>query len=84
MAAATATMPGMAKKKSDKADKAQGRSPSYTVFARIAPELGEALDKYLASIRPKPTTTAVVETALEDFLAKAGFWKPPEQAEEQA
>lgn len=66
------TMLDMTKKSKPK--QTQGRSPNYTVFARIEPTLGKALEEYLGKVRPKPTVTAVIEAALEEFLAKAGYW----------
>jgi len=42
----------------------------------IDPALYEALRAYLGSQRPRPTTTSVVEVALEDFLRARGFWPP--------
>jgi hypothetical protein len=38
--------------------------------------LSEALEAYLDTLRPRPTTTAIMITALEDFLAEKGFWPP--------
>jgi hypothetical protein len=72
-------MLGMAKK-SNKPKKGPGRPagriPTVPIFARIAPALGQALDGYVASVRPKTTQTAVLELALEEYLAKHGFWPP--------
>jgi hypothetical protein len=53
---------------------ATGRTPSVTIFARVPPQLAEALEMYLNGLRPKPSTTAVVIAALEDFLQAKGFW----------
>jgi hypothetical protein len=50
------------------------RSPSRTIFARISPEMEEALNAYMQSLRPRPSITAVIEMALEDLLAGKGFW----------
>lgn len=47
-----------------------------SVFARIDDAIGEALDAYLKAQRPRPTMTAVLETALEDFLRAKGFLPP--------
>jgi hypothetical protein len=52
-----------------------GRTPTVTIFARVPPALAEALEAYLDSLRPKPTTTAVMIAALEDFLQAKGFWQ---------
>jgi hypothetical protein len=51
-----------------------GRTPTTTIFARVPPPLAEALEAYLEGLRPKPTTTAVVIAALEDFLEAKGYW----------
>lgn len=53
---------------------ATGRSPSVTIFARVPPQLAKAFEAYLESLRPKPSSTAVVIAALEDFLQGKGFW----------
>lgn len=58
----------------------QGRSPSVTVFARVSPELGSALDAYIEGTRPRTDKTAVVALALEEYLTKVGFWPPPAPA----
>lgn len=50
--------------------------PGYPIFARVKDELGVVLDKYLEDQRPKPTVTAVIETALEDFLRSRGYDVP--------
>lgn len=39
----------------------------------IDAKLHDALSRFLASHRPPPTTTSVVEVALEDFLRARGF-----------
>jgi hypothetical protein len=67
---------GMSQKKDKKprGRPATGRTPSITIFARVPPQLAEALEAYLDSLRPKPSTTAVVIAALEDFLQAKGFW----------
>lgn len=73
------TIPDMAKKKPNGPGRpATGRKPTITIYARVRPELGEALEAYLASLRPRPTGTAVLEAALEDFLQGKGFWPPPQ------
>lgn len=43
--------------------------------ARLPRRHARALQAYLDSHRPAPTVTAVVLTALEDFLRAKGFWK---------
>jgi hypothetical protein len=39
--------------------------------------LRDALDAYVDSLRPEPSTTAVVVVALEEYLSRVGFWPPP-------
>lgn len=82
MAAGTATIGRMAKKKKPEGDKPK-RSPNYTVFARIPPELGKAFDDYVNSLRPTPTATSVLQVAIEDFLIQKGFWPPKQPAGEE-
>jgi hypothetical protein len=74
MVAATTKIHGMSKDKKGRGRPATGRTPSVTIFARVPPALSEALDAYLESLRPKPTTTGVMIAALEDFLQAKGFW----------
>ena len=52
--------------------KPPGRRSAHTVFARINLELGDRLAAYLESTKPRPSVTAVIETALEEFLEKRG------------
>jgi hypothetical protein len=79
MAGGTATIAGMARKKrpASGSSSGQGRSPAYTLFARIHPDLGQAWEQYLASLRPKPTAVSAIEVVLEEFLKAQGFWPPP-------
>ena len=65
------------KKKQGRGRPSTGRTPTSTIFARVPPPLAKALDVYLDSLRPKPTTTAVVIAALEDFLQAKGYWPLP-------
>lgn len=69
----------VASKKSSTSGKAKepkkpNRSPAYDLFARIHPDLEPALEAYLANVKPRSGKSAVVELALQEFLAKAGFW----------
>lgn len=66
-------------KKPLKGDHKPNRSPAYTVFARIPPELGAALDAFVNSLRPKPTATSVLQVCIEEFLKQKGFWPPKEE-----
>lgn len=54
--------------------KQPNRSPSWTIYARIDPDLQEAVDRYIASQEYPPTIGRVVERALKDLLEKAGLW----------
>lgn len=76
------TIPRMAKKKPKGAGVPKpNRSPSYSLYARISPELGEALNRYVESLRPRPTLASALEMILEDALAKAGFWPKQQEGE---
>jgi hypothetical protein len=67
------------KKKKENTDKVgPNRSPSYTMYARIRPELGQLFAQYMRDTRPAPTITAVLEVALEEFLATRGYTLPAE------
>lgn len=57
-----------------------GRKPTTTIYARVEPSLGAALDAYLDSLRPRPTTTSVIVVAIEEYLKQQGFWPPPPAA----
>lgn len=76
MHGATATIGVMPKKKDSSDGKKPNRTPAVTIFARIKPRLGRALEDYINSVRPRTSTTAVLEAALEDFLSVQGFWPP--------
>ncbi len=65
------------KKKRDDGDTTPGRSAAYTVYARIDPQLGAALEAYIKSLKPQPSLTATVETLIEECLQARGFWPPP-------
>jgi hypothetical protein len=81
MVSADATIGGMPRsRKSETPPKQPNRSPAYTVYARIDPALGAVLEKHIDSVRPKTTLTAVLELAIEEYLAKQGLW-PPTDAE---
>jgi hypothetical protein len=47
--------------------------PGYPLFARIDESLGSDLERFLDAQRLRPTMTAVIETALKDFLRAEGF-----------
>jgi hypothetical protein len=52
------------------------KCPQKTFHAAAA--LFAALDRYIGSVRPQPTESACLRLALEEFLARRGFW--PETA----
>lgn len=53
------------------------------VFAYVPQELRDALDDYLNKTKPKPSLTAAIETALEEFLQARGFWPPHGESAEE-
>ncbi len=57
-----------------------GRQRGVAVMVRLPPELAEAIEAYREGVRPHPTMTGVVVTALEDFLAAKERW--PAKGEE--
>jgi hypothetical protein len=69
----------MARKKTKPEGPTPGRQKRYgkPVQVYLSDELSAALDAYIEAARPRPTKTAVIETALEDLLRKAGHWPPP-------
>jgi hypothetical protein len=75
MANSGVTMLGMAKKKPGRPP--TGRKPTYTVYVRIDPAVGAALEEHIKSIQPKTTETAVVELAIRFYLESVGMWPPP-------
>lgn len=66
--------------KPEQAPKAEQRSEHYPIFVRIKPEIGRALDAYLAASNPEVTTRAAIEAALKEFLAKHGHWPAGDSA----
>lgn len=77
MSAIADTFAGMAKKKpTTKRGRPPtgGRTPAITIFARVSPELGKALNDYVDGIKPKTTLAAVVSLAVEEYLARVGHW----------
>lgn len=84
MTSATDTMPPiMAKKTPPPDDEKRGRGrppgarPTVTVFARVAPELGEAFAAEVSKLRPKTSVNAVVEMLIEEWLKDRGAWPAP-------
>ncbi len=62
------TMLVMADKPKKRGRPPKGRTPAFTVFARIKSELGERLVRHVDSIEPKTTLAAVVELAIRQYL----------------
>ncbi len=73
-------MPVMAKRgRPPKKEGGSRNGAPLNVWIRVG--IIRQLEAYLASLRPKPTKTEVVEVALEDFLKSHGFWPPADVAE---
>ena|SRR5581483_8089952 len=72
------TMPDVAKKRrQDDAEASQsGRSPSWTVYARLDPELQGPVEAYIEAQEYPPPLARVIERALRELLSKHGFWPP--------
>ncbi len=51
--------------------------PCYLVFVRIDPEIGAAFERWIASLDPRPSKKAALETLIEWYLAQKGLWPPP-------
>ena len=79
MSAAADTIDLMAEKKKRKGPgrPATGRSPSVTIFARVTPDVAQALEDYINSFQYPPKTVAIVTRALKDLLEREGFWPRP-------
>jgi hypothetical protein len=45
----------------------------------MPPDLYDALERYLASLRPSPDKSTVYRVAIEDFLTDKGFWPTEEK-----
>jgi hypothetical protein len=69
----------MAKKKTVNATDEKKRT-GRAINVWIDDALFAALQKYINSLRPRPTTTSVVEMALEDLLRAQHLW--PSEAKE--
>lgn len=66
-------MPRMAKQKPQPPATKRTRE-GVNINVWVEPELGEAFEKYLEEVRPKPTRKTAVEAALELLLTQAGRW----------
>lgn len=56
--------------------KKPGDAKRTQVSVHMTPELLAALDRFIAAQEVRPERPAVCRTALEQFLAAKGFWKP--------
>lgn len=74
----------MAKKKPERG-RPSGQRKSVAFQVRLPRPLAEALERYLDSLRPRPTATAAAVVAFEEYLTRVGFWPPasaPDQPED--
>jgi hypothetical protein len=77
----TTTIPVMAKKQT-RAGQGQppknkpNRKPSHDLFVRLDKPLGEAFVDHVKGLRPRTSTTAVVEMLIEQYLSSRGLWPP--------
>jgi len=58
------------------------RAPPITLCAGVDPDLGQAFNEYVDSLRPKTTTHAVIEMLIERYLTESGMWpsaQPPSE-----
>ena len=85
MAIADVTIDSMAKKRSNPAPAPEDAKPpkpaTYDLFARIDPAIRPALEEYVKTVRPRTDKSAVVELAIQEHLAKHGFWPWPPPAD---
>lgn len=66
-------------KKASGESRGPGRPPAEKprvrrLSVRLRPDLADSLAAFLASLRPQPSETSVIEAALEDYLQGKGFW----------
>jgi hypothetical protein len=50
------------------------RRPPITLCAVVDPDLGQAFNECVDSLRPKTTTQAVIEMLIERYVAESGKW----------
>lgn len=72
----------MAKKRPD-SKRTQGidRHTKPRLAFHLDARLLAALERYISETKPRPTTTAVVVLALEEYLEERGFWPSSASAE---
>lgn len=68
-------MIGMAKKQPD-SKRTQGvdRHLKPRLAFHLDQDLLDAMERYIETTKPKPTTTSVIVTAIEEFLTSKGCW----------
>lgn len=71
-------------KQSEGETKPKGGRTKVGFFVELPPALLEALEAYLATLRPKVLKTNLTQTLFEDFLTKQGFWPWPRPVDQSA
>lgn len=68
----------MARKKTSKGGggKKPNRTPAYTIYVRVPPQMGEALEAFISAQHLPTTLTGVVQAALARYLEEGGHWPP--------
>lgn len=72
----SATLFPMAKGKKPTSGRPKGRKPTEVVTARIAPDLAQAFNEHVESLRPKTSVTAMLTFLIENYLESKGLWPP--------
>jgi hypothetical protein len=62
-------------KRTTTSDKSKDRGP--VLYLRLTPEHEEAIQRFIAAQRIRPDRTTVGITAIEELLAREGFWPLP-------
>jgi hypothetical protein len=71
-------MPLMAKKRPDsKRTKGEDRHLKPRLAFHLDQALLDAMERYIATTRPRPTSTAVLIAALEEYLSTRGYYPSP-------
>lgn len=73
-------MGGMAPPKKPPGSSSRPHRKGKAINVFLPDKLKAALDAYVDASRPKTTGKAVIEAALEDFLARSNFWPYPPPA----
>lgn len=72
--------PGRRKNPESKRSQGADRHTKPRLAFHLDEDLLEAMERYIDATRPRPTTTAVLVTALEEHLKSKGYWPPSGQA----